>query len=69
MTQVFSFLIGVFGEALVFSFVSKIKYWWANYVSEEMKVKADETYSQIFPESQDMGKPNPPTDDNPDTKA
>jgi hypothetical protein len=60
MTQVFSFLIGIFGEALVLKFVSRIQYWWETQMSEEMKNKADLIYDQLFPDSESLGKPEPP---------
>lgn len=58
--NVFSFLIGVFGEAIVLRFVARVKFWYATMISEEMKAKVDQEYSVMFPESNDLGNPTPP---------
>lgn len=60
MTQIFAFLLGVFGEILVTRVIGKIMLWWETEVSEEMKAKCDTEYDRLFKESQDLGNPDPP---------
>ena len=53
-------LIALCGEAVVLRLVARIKYFYANYVAEDMKAKVDGIYAGLYGESKDLGNPTPP---------
>lgn len=59
MTSIFAFLLGIIGEAAVIQIVTKIRFWWATCVAEEMKAKCDTSYDAMFKDSQNLGNPEP----------
>jgi hypothetical protein len=58
LTQIFAFMCGIIGEALVLRLIAKVQLWWELEVSEQVKAQADVEYQRLFKESKDLGDPN-----------